>query len=75
MACADGIGQQTAKAELELLSWNKIVDVTKDKGVIKKILKESTDYKTATAESTVTVRYVLETFMDASMHAKPAHAC
>ena len=44
--------------ELELLSWNQVVDITKDGGVIKKSTKESSDYKTATPESTVKVRSV-----------------
>lgn len=51
-----GLGEATIKAELELLSWKKVVDVTKDGGVIKRVLKDSSDYKTATAESTVKVR-------------------
>ena len=41
---------------MELLSWKKVTDITKDGGVIKKVLKDSTDYKTATVESTVKVR-------------------
>lgn len=55
---ADGLGEGIIKAELELLSWKKVVDVTKDGGVIKRVLKDSSDYKTATAESTVKVRLV-----------------
>ena len=43
---------------MELLSWKKVIDITKDGGVIKKTLNESTDYKTATVESTVKVRCV-----------------
>ncbi len=55
--CADGLsGDIVQNAELELLSWKKVTDVTRDGGVIKKVLKESTDYKTATVESTVKVR-------------------
>ena len=43
-------------AELELISWKQVKDVTSDGGVIKKVIKESTDYKTATVESTVKLR-------------------
>ena len=43
-------------AELELVSWKQVKDVTSDGGVIKKVIKESTDYKTATIEATVKVR-------------------
>lgn len=44
-------------ADVELISWKQVKDITSDGGVIKKVVKESTDYKTATAESTVKVRY------------------
>lgn len=43
-------------AEVELVSWKQVKDITNDGGVIKKTIKESTDYKTATVESTVKVR-------------------
>ena len=57
MLCfADGHDDSVVTAELQLVSWTKIVDVMKDGGVIKKILKDSSDYKTATAESTVKLR-------------------
>ncbi len=56
---ADGLtGEGVQHVEVELLSWKKVTDITKDGGVIKKTLNESTDYKTATVESTVKVRYV-----------------
>ncbi|KAL0047086.1 hypothetical protein WJX82_006178 [Trebouxia sp. C0006] len=48
--------QGVQHVEVELLSWKKVIDITKDGGVIKKTLNESTDYKTATVESTVKVR-------------------
>ncbi len=58
-ASADGLsGVGVQHVEVELLSWKKVTDITKDGGVIKKTLNESTDYKTATVESTVKVRYV-----------------
>ena len=56
---ADGVGEETVKAELELVSWKKVVDVTKDGGVVKRVLKDSSDYKTATVESTVKIRLAL----------------
>ena len=58
---ADGAGDDDAvqHADIELLSWKKVTDVTKDGGVIKKVLRESTDYKTATVESTVKVRWAM----------------
>lgn len=57
---ADGLGGEAVQhAEVELLSWKKVTDITKDGGVIKKVLQESTDYKTATVESTVKLRYIL----------------
>ena len=56
-------------AEVELLSWKKVTDITKDGGVVKKTLNESTDYKTATVESTVKVRCVrLAAFLGALQH-------
>ena len=59
MLCfADGLDDNVVKAELELVSWTKIVDVMKDGGVIKRILNDSSDYKTATAESSVKLRFV-----------------
>ena len=58
-ASADGLsGEGVQHAEVELLSWKKVTDITKDGGVVKKTLNESTDYKTATVESTVKVRCV-----------------
>lgn len=57
---ADALGGEAVQhAEVELLSWKKVTDITKDGGVIKKVLQESTDYKTATVESTVKLRYIL----------------
>lgn len=49
-------GNSVQHAEVDLVSWKKVTDITKDGGVIKKVLKDSTDYKTATVESTVRVR-------------------
>ena len=58
MLCfADGLDDNVVKAELELVSWTKVVDVMKDGGVIKRILNDSSDYKTATAESNVKLRF------------------
>lgn len=54
---ADGLSGNSAQhAELELVSWKQVKDVTSDGGVIKKVIKESTDYKNATVEATVKVR-------------------
>ncbi|KAL3141268.1 hypothetical protein ABBQ38_003603 [Trebouxia sp. C0009 RCD-2024] len=49
-------GDSPQHAEVELLSWKQVKDITSDGGVIKKVIKESTEYKTATIESTVKVR-------------------
>lgn len=57
LLCAGGLsGSAVQHAEVELVSWKQVKDVTSDGGVIKKIIKESTDYKTATVESSVKVR-------------------
>ena len=54
---ADGLSSDSVQhAELELVSWKRVKDITGDGAVIKKVLKESTDYKTATLESTVKLR-------------------
>lgn len=54
---ADGLGGNTVQhAEVDLVSWKEVKDISKDGAIIKKIIKESTDYKTATYESTVKLR-------------------
>lgn len=59
VSVADGLsGDSPQHAEVELLSWKQVKDITSDGGVIKKVIKESTEYKTATIESTVKVRCV-----------------
>jgi len=76
-ASADGLsGEGEQHAEVELLSWKKVTDITKDGGVIKKTLNESTDYKTATVESTVKVRCVsLAAIWGATTQDRPAKFC
>lgn len=47
----------TLEAELELVSWKQVSNITDDGLVVKKILQESSDYNTPNAEAKVTVRY------------------
>jgi hypothetical protein len=68
-ACAaDGFGEAgsaalgvppnaTLVADLELLSWKEVVNVTDDGGVVLKRLQESKDYKAVKADAKVKVAY------------------
>ena len=53
-------GGATLIFEVELLSWVDSVDITKDGGVVKKVLRESEDYVKPKDDSVVTLNYKLK---------------